>query len=54
MNTLRDMFAGLGWIAAPDPDEEDDETVGSDDISDDEFDRLPNFPPKNGLFAGRR
>lgn len=58
---LRQFFSGLGWApySGPsrsyDPDEEDEDEEDEDkgEMSDEEFDALDDFPPRDGLFAGR-
>ena len=60
---LRQFFSGLGWTpySGPsrsyDPDEEDEDEEEEDEdkgeMSDEEFDALDDFPPRDGLFAGR-
>lgn len=59
MNKLRQFFSGLEWAPysglsqSYDPDEKDEDEEGEDEISDEYFDSLQPFPPRDGLFAGR-
>lgn len=59
MSRLRQFFSGLGWApnSGPsrdyDPDEKDEDEEGEDkdEISDEYFDSLQPFPPRDGLFG---